>query len=201
MSLSSTDYPRGVNEYIKSGFNQMESVKIGPPFVKESKISFECKVLQVKELGNQGGAGNLIICEVLLAHVSEEILNEKGKIDPGKLDAVGRLGGDWYVRASGDSLFKVEKPTNKMGIGFDKIPPSILDSTVLTGNELGKLASIEDLPTQREIELFSMEPEVSAIIDYFHDHPDEMQLELHKLARDYIENGELVEAWKVLLQF
>ncbi len=198
MSLSSTEYEKGINEFIKSGFTEEPSEKVKPPLVKESPVSFECKVLEVKSLGEKGGAGQLVICEVLLIHIKDEVLNENGKINPYKLDPVGRMGGDWYVRASGDAIFEVAKPLKNMGIGVDQIPDRIRVSTVLTGNHLGMLGNVDHLPTQEEIENFSNEPEVRAILDSFDDE-ENMHLELHKLAADLLNEGEVDTAWKVLL--
>ncbi len=201
MSLSSTEYEKGINEFLKSGLTEVSSTLVKPPRVKESKVAFECKVTRVISLGDGGGAGNLVICEVILAHVDEDILDASGKIDPFKLDPVGRMGGNWYVRASGNALFEVAKPNLNMGIGVDQIPDNIRDSEILTGNDLGKLGNIERLPTSHEIEEFANEPEVSAILEYFPDNPDEQIAELHKLAREFLDQGELEKAWKTLLQF
>lgn len=198
MSLSSTEYERGVNEFTKAGFTESKSTKITPPNVKEAPVSFECKVLEVKSLGDQGGAGQLVICEVMLMHLSDQVLDENGKIDPEKIDAVGRMGGDWYVRASGDAIFEVAKPLAKMGIGIDQIPDRIRVSTVLTGNHLGKLGNVEALPTEQEVKSFADEPEVRAIFDSFDDE-ENIQLELHKLAADLLNEGEVETAWKVLM--
>lgn len=153
-SLSSTEYPKGVNEFIKAGFTAIPSETIKPFRVKESPVQFECKVVNIIETGKQGGAGNLVICEVLLIHLSPEILDKNGIIDQHKIDLVGRLGGDYYCRASGDALFTVEKPLQKLGIGIDQLPEKIRFSNLLSGNDLGKLGNIEKLPNQEEIERF-----------------------------------------------
>ncbi len=200
MSLSSTEYPEGVNEFVKSGLTEEPSEKVKPPRVKESKASFECKVTQIIETGQEGGAGNLIVCQVLLARIDDEILDEKGKIDPFKLDSVGRMGGDWYVRANGEALFEVAKPLRKMGIGVDQLPKSIRQSEILSGNDLGKLANVEALPDQKEVDAFASEPEVSAILEYFTENPEGRTDELHKLAKEYLAQGEVESAWKTLLQ-
>ena len=200
MSLSSTEYPDGVNEFLKSGLTESPSEKIKPPRVKESRASFECKVTKVIETGSEGGAGNLIICEVLLAHIKDDILDENGKIDPFKLDAVGRMGGNWYVRASGNALFEVNKPLKTMGIGVDKIPENIRNSEILSGNDLGKLGNVEKLPEQEVVNEFANEPEISAILEYFTDNPEERVTELHKLAKEFLGDGEIEKAWKTLLQ-
>lgn len=198
MSLSSTEYAKGVNEFVKSGFTEAKSELIQPPYVREAPVSFECKVNEVKSLGDQGGAGQLVICEVLRIHVADEILDENKKIDPNKIDAVGRMGGDWYVRSSGDAIFKVAKPLQTMGIGVDQIPDSIRTSTVLTGNHLGQLGNVESLPDMEEVASFRDEPEVRAIFDSFDDE-ENISLELHKLAADLLNEGEVDTAWKVLM--
>lgn len=198
MSLSSTEYGKGVNEFVKSGFTEAKSDVVKPPYVKEAPVAFECKVNEVKSLGEEGGAGQLVICEVLRIHVKEEILDEDGRIDPNKIDTVGRMGGDWYVRSSGDAIFKVAKPLTTMGIGVDQIPDHIRTSTVLTGNHLGQLGNVENLPSNDEVEDFSSEPEVRAILDSFDDE-ENIQLELHKLAADLLNEGEVDTAWKVLM--
>ena len=155
--MSSTEYPKGINEFDKSGFTPLASEKIAPPRVAEAPVQLECKVKEVVELGTEGGAGNLVICEVVLIHIDESILNDQGKIDQHKIDLVGRLGGDWYVRASGEALFEVAKPLRTMGIGVDIIPKRIAESPYLTGNDLGKLGNVEKLPSLAEIENFANE--------------------------------------------
>ena len=198
MSLSSTEYAKGVNEFVKAGFTEAKSDRVAPPFVKEAPVSFECKVIEVKSLGDQGGAGQLVICEVLLIHIDDRILDEDGRVDPNKIDTVGRMGGDWYVRSSGDAIFKVAKPLTTMGIGVDQIPDQIRTSTVLTGNHLGMLGNVESLPSEEDVKDFSSEPEVRAILDSFDDE-ENIQLELHKLAADLLNEGEIDTAWKVLM--
>ncbi|MEQ9022042.1 MAG: flavin reductase family protein, partial [Pseudomonadales bacterium] len=154
MSLSSTEYAKGVNEFTKAGFTEVKSERVKPPRVKEAPVSFECKVIEVKSLGEQGGAGQLVICEVLLMHIADRVLGEDGKIDPNKIDLVSRMGGNWYARASGDAIFEVAKPLTTMGIGVDQIPDQIRTSTVLTGNHLGMLGNVEALPTEEEVNDF-----------------------------------------------
>ncbi len=188
-SLASTEYPKGVNEFIKAGFTQVPSTVVKPPRVGESPVAFECKVLQVIKTGDQGAAGNLVICEIMLAHVKDEVLDAEGKIDPFKLDAVARMGGDWYCRANGDSLFKVPKPLDKIAIGIDQLPEQIRNSKILTGNDLGMLANIERIPVTN-IEL-SIE-ELSAV-KYGTD-------AAHKLAQRYLKSGRIEDAWNLLLK-
>jgi len=163
MSLASTEYDEGVNEFVKSGLTEVASEKVKPPRVGESPASFECKVIEVKPLGTEGGAGNLIICEVLLMHVKDEILDEEQRIDPYKLDAVARMGGNWYSRAQGDAIFEIAKPLTTKGIGVDQIPESIRNSDVLTGNNLGQLGNVEQLPALNEIKEYQQRLEVPII--------------------------------------
>lgn len=199
MSLSSTEYEKGVNEFVKSGFTEVKSEMVCPPRVKESPVSFECKVLEVRPLGDGGGAGNLVICEVLMIHIEDEILTD-GKIDPNKIDLVGRMGGNWYSRASGNDIFEVAKPLATKGIGVDQMPEQIRNSTVLTGNNLGQLGNVEKLPSQEEIDEFATEPEVSSILDSLGAAQENRALELHKLAARHLADHRVMEAWKILLQ-
>ncbi|WP_462248367.1 flavin reductase family protein [Ekhidna sp.] len=198
MSLSSTEYAKGVNEFEKAGFTEVSSERVQPPRVKEAPVSFECKVIEVKSLGEEGGAGQLVICEVQLIHIADRVLDENGKIDVRKIDLVSRMGGNWYARANGDAIFEVTKPLTTMGIGVDQIPDRIRTSTVLTGNHLGQLGNVEALPTAEEVKDFENEPEVRAILDSFDDE-ENIQLELHKLAADLLNEGEVDTAWKVLM--
>ncbi len=191
-SLTSCEFPKGVNEFKKTGFTEVKSELIKPPCVGESPVSMECKVNQVIDLGSGGGAGSLVICEVLLMHIKEEVLDEQGRIDPFKLDAVARMGGDYYVRASGDAVFTVPKPNQNIGIGFDQIPERILKSSVLTGNDLGRLANVERLPLSELIEDFAKTTEVAEAIK-------DGELSVHKLAQHYLRMGKVEEAWKILL--
>lgn len=199
-SLASTEYERGVNEFEKSGFTPVASELVKPPYVKESPAAYECNVLEIKELGDQGGAGNLIICEVLMVHLSDDLYAKGTLIDPHKLDAVSRMGGNWYCRAQGDMLFEVAKPIINQGMGVDLIPKSIRNSKILTGNHLGKLGNVEQLPSEREVIEFANEPEVSSILDALDNDPGKLQEELHKLAAQHLNAGDPVAAWKVLLQ-
>ena len=152
-SLSSTEYPQGVNEFLKAGFTMLASEEVRPYRVKESPVQFECKVREVIELGQEGGAGNLVICEVVKMHIDESILDDSGNIDQHKIDLVSRLGGNWYGRPS-KGLFEVPKPLTTLGIGVDSIPESIRWSKVLTGNDLGMLGNVEALPTTEEVTYF-----------------------------------------------
>lgn len=192
MSLASGEYPKGVNEFIKAGFTETSSLSVQPPRIKEAPVAFECVVKQVIPTGDQGGAGNLVICEVVRMHVNDEILDTQGRIDPLKLDAVARLGGDWYCRVQGDSLFKIPKPLDKPGIGFDQIPGKIRTSKVLTGNDLGMLATIDRLPDVSAIPDIVLEKAITSAKEK----GDEA---VHLLARDYLAQGRITEAWIILL--
>lgn len=151
MSLSSTEYPKGVNEFIKSGLTPIDSIVVKPPRVKESPLQFECKVREVIDTGGQAGSANLVICEIVMIHLNESLLDEKGNIDTDKIDLVGRLGGDFYARTVGDAKFKVPKPLSEIGIGVDQLPDHIRLSKYLTGNELGTLGNLKELPNADEI--------------------------------------------------
>ncbi|MHC1774977.1 MAG: flavin reductase family protein [Lentimicrobium sp.] len=194
VSLASTEFPKGVNEFEKSGFTAIASELIRPPRVAESPVQWECKVRQVIETGSGGGAANLVICEVLLVHISEEVLNAEGLIDSRRIDLVGRMGGDYYVRANGNSLFEVEKPLTKPAIGIDALPVHLKNSPVLSGNELGKLGSSETIPSREEIEQASKIPGVKEILDN-QILTMEAKLEmLHKLIRRQLALGFKKEA-------
>jgi flavin reductase (DIM6/NTAB) family NADH-FMN oxidoreductase RutF len=198
-SLSSVEYPKGVNEFIKAGFTPLESKIVKPFRVKESPVQMECRVTQIIELGTEGGAGNLIICEVLLIHINEAVLDQSGRIDPDKIDLVARMGGDYYCRASGDAIFSVEKPNTKIGIGLDSIPEPIKDSRVLTGNNLGQLGNVEKLPSREEIEELKKDTEVQSILKHHVGNPENIEHQLHVKAKLLLEKGEVLEAWKVLM--
>jgi hypothetical protein len=197
VSLSSCEYPEGVNEFIMAGFTPIASEKISPPRVAESKVQMECKVLEVKPLGVEGGAGNLVICEVLIMHIADDILLADGSmIDQKKLHHVARLGGDWYCRVDENNLFHVAKPNQHLGIGFIGLPESILHSPILTGNQLAQLANVEKIPLS---EPGFYDPHVKEIIQYFSPNPDEMELELHRHAAHLLNQQKVQEAWQVLL--
>lgn len=153
MSLSSTEYPKGVNEFIKAGFTELASDIVKPPRVKEAPVQFECKVNDVIALGNEGGAGNLVICEVVKLHINEAILDENGRIHPAGIDTIARMGGNWYSRAK-EGMFEVAKPLSSKGIGIDQLPDNIRNSDILSGNDLGMLGNIEALPKEEEINSF-----------------------------------------------
>jgi flavin reductase (DIM6/NTAB) family NADH-FMN oxidoreductase RutF len=200
MSLSSSPYEREVNEFEKAGLTSVKSLHVTPPRVKEAPVAFECKVIEVKPLGTSGGAGNLVICEVLVAHISEWILDDFGSIDPRKLDAVARMGGDWYCRASGKSLFQISKPLRSKGIGVDSIPDEIRSSLVLTGNNLGRLGNVEKLPTEQEIADYGEKEEIQEMKIRFKNDLDSLLDHLHLAAKEALEEGDVTEAWLILLQ-
>ncbi len=195
-SLSSCDYPKGTNEFTKAGFTEQKATLVSPPMVKESKIKLECKVNQVIPLGNEGGAGNLVIAEVLMMHMDESILNEEGKIDQRKLDLVARLGGNWYTRANASTIFEVEKPNTKLGIGVEALPAAIRTSKYLTGNHLAQLGNVHEMP---HIEASFNDEKLKNIILYFSINPDEMERELHTYAKELLDLGKVAEAWQILL--
>ena len=198
-SLSSTEYPKGVNEFEKAGLTPLPSTLVKPFRVKESPVQLECKVINIIELGNEGGAGNLIICEVVLMHISEEVLDDnKTGIDPHKIDLVARLGANWYCRASGDALFEIAKPLATMGIGVDNIPSHIRNSNILTGNNLGQLGNYEKLPTATEIESFKKDL-LNSIFEKFGSDKKELEKQLHIKAKDLLDHGNTADAWKALL--
>jgi flavin reductase (DIM6/NTAB) family NADH-FMN oxidoreductase RutF len=193
MSLSSTEYADGVNEFLKSGLTMLPSDIVKPYRVAESPVQFECKVNEIIALGEEGGAGNLIICEVVKIHIREEILDENGFIDQYKIDLVSRLGGNWYSR-SNQGLFEVEKPLATLGVGVDMIPVFIKQSTVFNGNDLGKLGNIESLPTEEEITIFVKQNfELKGVLSA------DDEVKKHQLAKQYLEKNEVLTAWKVLL--
>ncbi len=195
-SLSSCEYPKGINEFEKSGFTPIASEKVKPFRVKESPVQFECIVREVLPQGKEGGAGNLIICEPVLIHINDAILNENGAIDPHKIDLVARMGGDYYCRASGAAVFEVAKPITELGIGIDALPASIRQSCILTGNNLGQLANVQQQPV---VDPAFEDDHLKNIIQYYSITPDEMEKELHRHAQRLLENGRVQDAWQVLL--
>lgn len=202
MSLASVEYARGVNEFTKAGLTELASECVRPPRVAEAPAAFECVVEQVIELGQNNGAGNLVVCRVVRAHFRADIVLPSGfGIDPFKLDAVARLGGDWYARITPDSLFEVAKPNRRMGIGIDEIPEPIRHSKYLSGNDLGRLGNIEReaLPTALEAEAYKAEPLVAYVLHQHRHDPSERQKQLVLLSQQLLAEGRLLEAWKVLI--
>ncbi|MEM7484073.1 MAG: flavin reductase family protein [Bacteroidota bacterium] len=199
MSLSSTAYEKGVNEFVKSGLIQIPSEKVRPPRVAEAPVSFECTVSQVIELADTPGAGNLILAKVELIHINEKHLDEVGKLDPLKLDLVGRMGGSWYTRASGSSLFEIPKPIRNKGIGVDQLPESIRNSAILTGNNLGRLGNLDKLPSLEEIEQIGNDDEIRMLEKKLHGKPEKLKKELHWLSKQMLENNETEKALATLM--
>jgi hypothetical protein len=192
-SLASTEYAQGINEFLKSGFTPIPSEVVKPYRVKESPVQFECKVNEIIALGTDGGAGNLIICEVLKIHIDESILDENGNIDQYKIDLISRLGQNWYSR-SNQGLFEVPKPLVTLGIGVDSIPNSIKESPVFNGNYLGMLGNIEALPTTEEVSIFVKQNfAVKGVLS------SDDSKKVHLEARKYLDNNDVLSAWKVLL--
>ena len=183
MSLTSSPYPKGVSEFTKAGFTPLASETVKPFRVKESPVQFECKVLEVKELGQNGGAGNLVICEVQRIHINEEVLDENGMIDQTKIDLVARMGGNFYCRAHGNALFQVDKPITTLGIGIDSLPENIRFTNLLTGNDLGQLGNLLELPTDEQI---------NSVID---DLDEELSIDL---AKQMLAQNNLLTAYAVL---
>jgi len=192
-SLSSTEYGDGVNEFLKAGFTAVASDLVKPFRVKESPVQFECKIQQIINLGTEGGAGNLIICEIVKMHIDESVLDENGGIDQHKIDLVSRLGGNWYSRSNA-GLFEVEKPLTTLGIGVDKIPDFVKQSAVFDGNDLGKLGNVEALPTLEEIDIFvKANFAVKGVLS------SDDQQKVHLKAKEYLDNNDVISAWKMLL--
>jgi flavin reductase (DIM6/NTAB) family NADH-FMN oxidoreductase RutF len=193
MSLASCEYPAGTSEFVKAGFTPIASEMIKPYRVAESPVQFECKVKDIIETGMEGGAGNLIICEIVLMHINDAVLGDDGRIDANKIDLVARMGGDWYCRASGDALFTIPKPNEKCGIGFDQLPIAVRTSRYLTGNDLGQLANVETIPafdsTKVESLVLSLTKQYTA---------DTLEMHLHQLAHELLENNRVEDAWQVL---
>jgi flavin reductase (DIM6/NTAB) family NADH-FMN oxidoreductase RutF len=185
MSLASTDYPKGVDEFVKAGFTALSSDIVKPPRVKESPVQMECIVKEVIALGDAPGAGNLVIAEIIKIHIAENILDAEGKIDPFKINQVARLGGDWYARITEDSLFKVAKPLTTMGIGVDQIPYEFRNSTILTGNHLGKLGNVEQMPTISDTEHNEFKIDDTMV--------------LHQKIAALLDVDEVLTAWKIII--
>jgi flavin reductase (DIM6/NTAB) family NADH-FMN oxidoreductase RutF len=195
-SLASCEFPKGVNEFVKACFTPVPATVVKPPRVKESKINLECRVLEVKPLGTEGGAGNLVICEVIKMHIDDSLLDGNKKIDQRKIHHVARLGGDWYCVVNENNLFQVEKPNTQVGIGIDALPETIRNSKILSGNDLGQLANVQELPV---IDPSFEDDHLKQIIQYYNLNPDEMERELHLHAKELLSKGKVRDAWQVLL--
>jgi flavin reductase (DIM6/NTAB) family NADH-FMN oxidoreductase RutF len=200
VSLASCPYPIEVNEFEKSGLTPIASDLVKPFRVAESPVQFECKVIKIEELGNQGGAGNLIFCEVVRLHINEAILDEKGKIDNFKSNLVSRMGGDWYCHANRNSIFLMEKPITSIGIGFDNLPDFIRKSDIFTGNDLGKLANVESVPNETEVNEYKL-TELNELFVSLEQNPKQLRAELHLLAKKLLQENKTNEAWLTLLAY
>ncbi len=193
VSLASTEYAKGVNEFKKAGFTELASHIVKPPRVEEAPVQLECKVNEIISLGKEGGAGNLVICEVVKLHINENILDENEAIDPHKIDTIARLGGNWYTRAK-TGLFEVPKPLTTHGIGVDELPEEIRKSKVLTGNDLGMLGNVENFPNTEEINIFiDTSEELKMIVN-----SGSLEI-IHKKAHDFLSRGNVEDAWKLLM--
>ena len=199
MSLSSTEYAKGVNEFEKAGFTMQASQLVKPPRVMEAPVQMECLVTQVISLGDQAGAGNLIVAEVKLMHINEAILDESGKIDQEKIDLVARLGGDWYCRVTPENLFKVAKPLTTLGIGVEALPRDVRNSRELSGNDLGMLGNVEQLPTAEEIDDMRSDAAVKEVLDATIGDASTRMRELHGLAKEFLRQGRVSDALKIVL--
>lgn len=200
MSLASSPYDPGTDEFEKTGLTPLASETIQPFRVAESPVQFECKVNEVIELGDGGGAGNLVICEVTRIHINDEVLGQDGKIDQHKIDLVSRMGGNWYCRADKTSMFEITKPIVTKGIGVDAIPEDIRLSTILTGNDLGQLGGIEELPNETDVNDYKL-LELSDLFVSLEDKQAALEIALHQRAKELLTENKLEEAWKTLLSF
>lgn len=199
MNLASCEYADGVNEFEKAGLTAIPSDAVKPFRVKESPVQFECKVREVIHLGEHGGAGNLVVSEVVRMHFNEGVFDEDGSVDPQKLDLVSRMGKNWYCRAHGDAVFEVPKPGRIVGMGVDSLPENIRTSTILTGNDLGQLGMASTLPSQEEIQAFYEQPNVKELLREYHLNPKQVERMLHKNAHRLLAQGNVSDAWKMLL--
>jgi flavin reductase (DIM6/NTAB) family NADH-FMN oxidoreductase RutF len=200
MSLASSPYNPNEDEFVKSGLTAIESEVVKPWRVKESPVQMECKVNEVIELGEGGGAGNLIVCEILKIHISEDVLDENQVIDQKKIDLVARMGGDWYCRADENSMFEIKKPITTRGIGVDEMPVEVINSKVLTGNDIGQLGGIEALPNETEVNDYKL-IELGDLFVSLEDAPEKLEIKLHIRAKELLKENKLTEAWKTLLSF
>jgi len=202
LSLTSTEYAKGVNEFTKAGFTEIASDQVRPPRAAECPAAYECVVEQIIPLGTTGGAGNLVICRVVQAHFQEALLNDNGiGLNPHKVEAVARLGGDYYCRVGSESLLEVPRPNRHQGIGFDQLPAHIRHSDILTGNNLGRLANVEAsaLPSAADVQAFHSEPMVAYTLNKHYGDPAEQRRQLMLLGKQFLEEGLVQEAWKTLL--
>lgn len=202
VSLASCEYPKGMSEFEKAGFTEEPATLVKPPMVKESKVKLECRVNEVKSLGNEGGAGNLVICEVLRMHIDDSLFEDPSpgtqgkKMDQRKIHHIARLGGDWYCKVDETNLFHVQKPNTELGIGIDALPMPVRNSKILTANNLAQLANVNEMPV---IEPSFDDPHLKNIIQYYSINPDDMEKELHLYAKKLLDEHKTREAWQVLL--
>lgn len=200
MSLASSPYEKGVDEFVKAGLTPIVSESVKPFRVKECPVQMECKVTEVKALGEGGGAGNLVICEVLKIHINNEVLDANDMIDQVKIDLVARMGGNWYCRADKNSMFEITKPITTQGVGVDNIPQEVKDSGDFSPNELGQLGGIEKLPVETDVNDFKL-MELSDLFMDYEDDQVQLEKELNKKAKQYLMEEQLLEAWKTILSF
>lgn len=202
MALASISYPSEVSEFGKAGLTPVPSDLVKPHRIQESPVHYECKVSEIITLGEHGGAGHLIICNVLKMHVSESVIDaSNNRINPHKIDLVGRMGRSHYVRASGDAIFDVYQSVMKPALGFDQLPTHILESKVLTGNDIAQLAGLYELPTTEELGVTVSTPAVLDVIKQHEEPSEEMLVDLHKLVQAMLVEGKAEEAFKVAMVF
>jgi flavin reductase (DIM6/NTAB) family NADH-FMN oxidoreductase RutF len=200
MVLASSPFPKGEDEFIHAGFTPIDSDLVKPKRVKESPVQYECKVLEVKELGDGGAAGNLVICEVVKIHVQEDLIDEKGLIDQKKINLVARMGGSWYCHADSNSMFEIHRPLTEVGVGFTQIPQDILNSPILTANDLGRLGQIVEIPDETEVNEYKL-LELSDFFIPLENEPEKLEQALHERAHFLLAENKVEEAWKTLLAF
>ena len=198
-SLASTEYPKGVNEFVKAGLTELQSVLVKPPRVAESPAQLECVVSQIIPLGTEGGAGNLVIAEIKLIHINDDLFSQTGEVEQDKVDLVARLGGDWYCRITKENLFRLAKPLTNIGIGIDALPDTIRNSFILSGNDLGQLANVESLPADEEVEEIMFEADIREILDSTIGDETTRTIALQTKAKELLAAGNVTLAWKVLL--
>jgi flavin reductase (DIM6/NTAB) family NADH-FMN oxidoreductase RutF len=199
MNLASSEFPLGVNEFDKAGLTPIASVKVKPFRVQESPVQLECKVREVIKLGAHGGAGNLVVCEVVMMHFSETVFTKEGTVNPHKLDLISRMGGDWYCRAFGSAIFEVPKPGRELGIGVDAMPENIRESHILSGNDLGLLGGVSQLPSSEDVARFREQSSINKLLRFMEKNPSDVRKQLHQNAQALLANGRIEDAWKVLL--
>lgn len=198
-SLASTEYEKGIDEFVKSGLTPIPSILVKPPRVAESTVQLECKVREIISFGDNPGAGNMILAEVLLMHVKDTVFDEDGKVNQEKFDLVARLGADWYCRVSANNLFEVAKPLRTRGMGVDQLPKQIRLSPVLTGNHLGQLGNIEEMPDELAVDALRHEEEFRDLLNAFIGDKATLEIHLHRKAATFLDRGDVEMAWKILL--